>query len=91
MDAEMAPWSIGGEYDRPIPRRIVEEAGVERDSFGQSKKAVAVWYGKEESKNIMKDESIRDFESFCKLVSGPQANRCVLWGITRTMDRYSLA
>lgn len=37
---EMAPWSIGGEYDRPIPRRIVEEAGIPREWFGHRKRAV---------------------------------------------------
>ena len=36
---EMQPWRIGGSYDRPIPRRIAEEAGVPRDWFGQVKQA----------------------------------------------------
>ena len=40
--AEMTPWSIGGWYDRPIPRRIVEEAGVPRHAFGQAKKAASL-------------------------------------------------
>ena len=40
--AEMAPFSVGGDYDRPIPRRIAEEAGVPRDAFGSAKKAVSV-------------------------------------------------
>jgi hypothetical protein len=34
---EMRPWSIGGDYDRPIPRRIVEEAGVPRGWFARKK------------------------------------------------------
>ncbi len=34
----MEPWSVPGDYDRPIPRRIVEEAGVPRTAFGQCKK-----------------------------------------------------
>jgi len=34
----MRPWSIGGGYDRPIARRIAEEAGVPRHLFGQVKK-----------------------------------------------------
>lgn len=34
---EMAPWRIGGNYDRPIPRRILEDKGVRRESFGQRK------------------------------------------------------
>ncbi len=34
---EMQPWSIGGDYDRPVPRRLAEERGVPRHLFGQSK------------------------------------------------------
>jgi len=37
---EMQPWRLGTSYDRPIPRRILEEAGVERQLFGMRKKAV---------------------------------------------------
>ena len=41
--AEMQPWSLpGSTYDRPICRRIVEEAGVPRGLFGVHKKAVGV-------------------------------------------------
>lgn len=39
---EMAPWRLGTNYDRPIPRRIAEEAGVPREAFGQVKVASAV-------------------------------------------------
>jgi hypothetical protein len=35
----MKKWSIGGRYDRPIPRRLVEAAGGKRASFGQLKGA----------------------------------------------------
>lgn len=35
---EMEKWSIGGDYDRPIPRRMVEENGVGRELFGTAKK-----------------------------------------------------
>jgi len=37
---EMAPWRLGNGYDRPIPRRILETAGVPRALFGARKKAV---------------------------------------------------
>jgi hypothetical protein len=40
--AEMKSFRIGGSYDRPIPRRIAEEAGVARNAFGQSKKAISL-------------------------------------------------
>jgi hypothetical protein len=35
---EMEPWTLYHDYDRPIPRRIVEEAGVPRGDFGRRKK-----------------------------------------------------
>ena len=37
---EMSPWKLGSGYERPIPRRIAEEAGVPRDAFGTTKRAV---------------------------------------------------
>ncbi|CAN5523719.1 hypothetical protein BH10ACT11_BH10ACT11_13350 [soil metagenome] len=37
---EMAPWVTGPDYQRPVPRRILEEAGVDRDFFGQLKSGV---------------------------------------------------
>jgi hypothetical protein len=39
---EMRRWRLGTDYDRPICRRIVEEAGVPRELFGFSKAAVSV-------------------------------------------------
>jgi len=36
---EMRPWRLSGNYDRPIARRIVEEAGVDRGAFGMRKMA----------------------------------------------------
>ena len=39
---EMKAYSIGGNYDRPIPRRIAEEAGVPRELIGTGKKAVSL-------------------------------------------------
>jgi len=34
---ELAPWSVGGRYDRPIARRLAEERGVPRELFGKRK------------------------------------------------------
>ncbi len=39
---ELSPWDIGGRYNRPICRRILEEAGVPRTLFGQKKNAAGV-------------------------------------------------
>jgi hypothetical protein len=37
---EMRPWALDSDYDRPIPRRISEDAGVPRSFFGHRKRAV---------------------------------------------------
>ena len=39
FNKEMGPWSLESKYDRPIPRRILESAGVPREMFGQKKAA----------------------------------------------------
>jgi len=39
---EMRPYRILGGYDRPVARRLAEEAGVPRDWFGQRKNAGSV-------------------------------------------------
>lgn len=38
----MNPWSVGGDYNRPIPRRMAEEAGVPRSAFGSRKLAGSI-------------------------------------------------
>ena len=86
----MRPWCVGGAYDRPIPRRIVESAGVERAAFGQTKRAVAVWYGREAPEDIMQAASYRDLQAFREGVAGPEANHCFQWGLARIQDRYRL-
>jgi hypothetical protein len=37
----MEPWTLHNGYDRPIPRRLVEEADVPRDAFGVIKRGGA--------------------------------------------------
>ncbi len=39
---EMAAYCLGGGYDRPVPRRILEEAGVPRATVGQAKRAASL-------------------------------------------------
>lgn len=36
---EMIPYTLNNEYDRPIPRRFAEEAGIPRGTFAQIKRA----------------------------------------------------
>ena len=54
---EMKTFSIGGDYDRPIPRRIAEEAGVPRELIGTGKKAVSMLCFIDNS--LMSPETIR--------------------------------
>ena len=53
LSVEMAPWRLGSDYDRPIPRRILEEAGIPRQLFGTRKKAVVETY------NFPKNRALR--------------------------------
>lgn len=39
---EMKPWTLSNNYDRPIPRRIIEEAGVPRGAFAYKKRVAAI-------------------------------------------------
>jgi hypothetical protein len=49
QSAEMAPFRLGTDYDRPIPRRLIESAGVPRHMFGQRKNAASVTLFKDSS------------------------------------------
>jgi hypothetical protein len=62
----MRPWRVRNpHYDRPIPRRLVEEAGVPRELFGQRKRAVTQpFYHNEPLQPIMSEQSYRDFLDF---------------------------
>jgi hypothetical protein len=42
---EMAPWTLGTAYDRPIARRLLEEAGIPREWFGQTKQGAFLTLG----------------------------------------------
>jgi hypothetical protein len=39
---EMKAYCVGGDHDRPVPRRILEEAGVPRLAFGQAKRGASM-------------------------------------------------
>lgn len=56
---QMKPWSVGGDYDRPIARRILEEAGVPRGSFGKRKQAASVLLA--EHRNMLSPSTAADF------------------------------
>ncbi len=61
-DPALEPWDVGGDYTRPICRRIVESEGVPREAFGITKSAASRWFVLE-TKN-MTLESERDYIGF---------------------------
>ena len=59
---EMKPWRMFNDYDRPIPRRIIESSGIKRNSFARRKKAITVFY------KYPKNRVLRDsFFSYSKI------------------------
>ncbi len=70
--SELAPWSIGGDYDRPIPRRILEEFGIERELFGTRKKAVITFHNFPFNQKLS-----QDFKHFLKQELGISNAHCL--------------
>ena len=56
---EMGPWDVGGSYNRPIPRRIIETAGIPRGSFATRKRAGSVLFFHRDS--FLSPSSLEDF------------------------------
>ncbi|MBQ5962463.1 hypothetical protein [Massilia sp. ZL223] len=63
---EMASWTVGGIYDRPICRRIAEEAGVNRLSFGQKKQVMSRSFGKKGLDWYLGPASLKAFGEYTK-------------------------
>ncbi|MDL2323450.1 hypothetical protein LJC52_05635, partial [Bacteroidales bacterium OttesenSCG-928-A17] len=61
---EMKEYSIGGNYDRPIPRRILESRGIKRELFGQEKKGAGFNYRFDNVKRLRKRMSQHSFQYF---------------------------
>jgi hypothetical protein len=83
--AEMRPWSLGRDsYDRPIPRRLVEEAGIPRELFGQTKKIAARPQKLVDVRGLLSDPDLRDvmapasYLDFERWVAGRQPS-CGWW------------
>lgn len=67
---EMRPFSIGGNYDRPIPRRILETRGIERTMFGMEKKGAGFNYRYDNVSRIKKRMSKDSFDAFYSYYKG---------------------
>ncbi len=91
---EMKPWVIGNDYDRPIPRRILEEKGVSREEFGHKKTGVGFSFRLEPTMgriaSKMSPTSFQDFMSFRRRLKIDRAKwlRFRLKFLKRTMPIY---
>lgn len=65
----MKPWRMDNSYDRPIPRRIVEESGVNRECFGVKKNGAGFVYKFDWFDRILSRMSVTTADSFRKYVS----------------------
>lgn len=74
---EMQPFRVGGDYDRPVPRRIVEDMGVPRAEFGQIKKAASIHFFK--SIQFLSESSKTDFYQYRSRVL--DIRRMINWAI----------
>jgi hypothetical protein len=73
----MKPWDVGGEYTRPICRRIVEGAGVAREAFGRRKLAGSVLDA------VLSESSEPDYRHWCERhgIEGEWFDRAVRKGL----------
>lgn len=72
---EMKPWVVREHYDRPIARRLVEEAGVGREEFGRAKMGAGITLHYETMKTISRKMSKKSYADFIRFCNGLNRNR----------------
>jgi hypothetical protein len=89
--AEMSPWDIGGNYTRPICRRIVENAAVPRFAFGYGKRGVSV--APRGGADYLSPPSLKDLLAWLE-EQRRQPHRCGITlprpAVARLLDRISI-
>jgi hypothetical protein len=78
LSEEMKSYSIGGNYDRPIPRRILEEKGVDRGLFGQKKAGLLPGLLGSNKTELQRRMTKKSFMSFEKYYQQNRSKRCFL-------------
>ncbi len=75
QNSEMQAWRKNRQYDRPIPRRIIEASGIEREQFGNRKTATTVhlFREKEFERFFAGTESFRDYMRWVRRLSRQHA------------------
>lgn len=72
---EMRPWVLGTHYDKPIPRRILETAGVSREAFGMHKYGGGFCLSYETKWSIGRKMSKEGYENFQNYLKETQYER----------------
>ena len=67
---EMDAFRVGGYYDRPIPRRLAEEAGIPRGSFATVKRAGSILFPAE-GPHVFSRASRESFEAYAASAAEP--------------------
>ena len=83
LSKEMAPYTIGGYYCRPIARKFLEDAGVPRDAFGVKKLGVGINYrfdNLSRLKQRMSPQSYNHFLNFYQEHKRPISKNIPNWG-----------
>ena len=62
--SEMKQWTLENDYDKPIPRRILETHGVSRESFGQHKYGGGFSFYRDNLNRLSKRMSVEGFKAF---------------------------
>lgn len=63
---EMKFWTLGTKYDKPIPRRILEESGVPRDAFGMKKFGGGFTFSYETKRSLKRKMTKEGYKDFIK-------------------------
>lgn len=89
---EMRPWRRSGPYERPIPRRIVEQAGIARDAFARRKTATAVhlFRRQEFDRFLAGSAALRDYMTWIRDQSRSRAPPDVSNYPQRSADRETI-
>jgi hypothetical protein len=62
--ATMIPWDVGGPYNNPICRRILNDAGVTSDLFARTKRAASVLFF--DRQTFLTGASMQDFRNWLR-------------------------
>lgn len=85
---EMRPWWLGNEYDRALPRRIVEEAGIPRTAFGMKK--IGGLHANFANPHDLSPKALASYEAFVHKLHAPWPTYRLAYGKGLTLAEQGL-